>query len=136
MSSKNSQLGFTIIEALISVIIIGILTVLTVPSFMGVLRESRRTDGTSTLINMQFEQEKFRSNNTTYGTLANIWGGVTSSPNGHYTLAVSNLSATTYTLTATAQNDQANDDEGGTSCATLQIVVNGLSESKTPADCW
>jgi len=61
---------------------------------------------------------------------------VTASENGHYNLAISNVGATTYTIAATAQGDQANDTDEGTACPALTLAVNGLAETKTPADCW
>lgn len=128
--------GFTLIELVVTLLVVAILITVAAPTYRTYILKSHRADGTSTLMAMQLAQEKYRFNNTQYGTLAQVWGGVTSSPNGYYQLGISNISATGYTLTATAQGTQANDSETGTSCATLTITVNGSSVAKTPSACW
>lgn len=131
-----TQRGFSLIELMIVVAIVGIIASIAYPSYMNAIRESRRTEGRNALLNIELLQQKHRANNTTYGTTANILGAGTTTENGHYVLAISNNTATTYTATATAQNDQANDSENGTSCATLTVTVNGVSITRTPAVCW
>jgi len=126
--------GFTLIEVLIVITVIAILLTIAVPSYREHVRASQRFDATSTMLTIAAAQEQYRSNNTTYGTLAAL--GITTTPEGHYTLSVTGNSSTGYTLTARAVGDQVNDQENGTSCAVLTIVVNGLSTTKTPVDCW
>ncbi len=79
-------------------------------------------------------EEQYRTNNQTYGSLAAVWGGVNTTPEGHYNISISNNTATGYVLTATpvAGSDQVNDDEAGVNCGTLVITVNGFSTVKTP----
>lgn len=132
----NKLKGFTLIELMIALVIAGLLAYLAYPSYLAYARKSNRVDGTSTLMAMQLAQEKYRFSNTQYGTLAQVWGGVTTSSKGYYQLAISNVSGSTYTLTATAQGSQANDNEGSVSCTPLVITVNGASVTKTPAACW
>lgn len=128
--------GFTLIELLIGIVIIGILVSLALPSYTQYVRRTHRIDGVATLNNIQLAQEKFRMTNTTYGTLAQVWGGVTTSPDGYYTLGVSGVSSTGYTLTATAVGDQANDAQAGVSCSVLTLVTNGINATRTPQQCW
>lgn len=127
--------AFTLVELIIVLIIVAILSTIAIPLYTDQVRKGRRVDGTATLLNIASEQEKHRANNATYGTLAAVWGTSTS-PQGYYQLNITSNSATGYTATATAQGDQANDDEQGISCTTLSLIVNGLSTTRTPNTCW
>jgi len=81
-------------------------------------------------------QEKWRANNSTYGSLANIGYGGTASQEGFYTIAVSGTSATGYTTTASAVSGTT--QAGDTGCTTLTITVSAANPrgAKTPAACW
>lgn len=128
--------GFTVIELLIAIVIVGILAIVIVPNVQRYLLKSHRTDGFEALSNIQLAQEKYRSTHTTYATLAQLFGAVTASPNGYYALGITNQTATGYIATATAQGSQASDSQSGTSCAVLTLTVNGINTSKTPQACW
>ncbi|MDF1758929.1 MAG: type IV pilin protein [Coxiellaceae bacterium] len=132
----NIYRGFTLMELIITVAIVAILAAVAIPSFNSYLLKSHRSDAYSSLMAMQLAEERYRSSNTSYGTLAQVWNGVTTSEDGHYTLAISNTSATSYTLTATAVGGQASDSEDGSSCATLTITYSAGVETKAPAACW
>jgi type IV pilus assembly protein PilE len=58
--------GFTIIELMIVVLIIGVLLALAYPSFTEQMRKSRRADGISALMSIQQAQERWRGNNPSY----------------------------------------------------------------------
>jgi type IV pilus assembly protein PilE len=131
---KNN--GFTLIEMVIAVALVCILTTISVMSYISYVRKSRRTDAINSLLSISLAEERYRSNNATYGTLAQAWGGVTTSQGGYYTLAISNVSATAYTITATATGNQANDSANGTSCASMVFSMSSGTISKTPAACW
>lgn len=136
-SVKDKTKGFTLVELVIVLVIVGILSIIIVPAFKDQVRKSRRYDATSTLMSILSAEEQYRMKNTTYGTLANVWGGVTTTPEGYYNLSITGNTATAYVLTATAAStDQALDDEAGVNCGTLTITVNGLSTTKTPNACW
>lgn len=135
MKTKKMR-GFTLIELMIMVVILGILTVVATSLFTSRVREGRRSDAENSLVSMALAEERYRTSNTSYGTLAQVWGGVTTSSGGYYTLSISNVSATGYTLTATANGDQANDKEDNTSCATITYTVSNGSIARSPTICW
>lgn len=135
MNTKR-QTGFSLLEIVFALAIIGILAGIAIPSYYSYQLRAHRSEGVNTLNNIQLVQEKYRTHNTTYGTLAQVWGGVTTTSSGYYTLALTNNTSTGYTITATAQGDQADDAQSGTSCAVLTLVVNGISTTRTPAACW
>ena len=116
--------------------IMAILVAISVPMFLDQLRKSRRYDATSTLLSIEQEQELYRTNNTTYGTLAQVWAGITTTPDGRYNLTINSPTSTGYVITATAIGDQANDDENGVTCTPLVVTATNLATTRTPAECW
>ena len=135
---KSKRIGFTLIELLIVVCIVGILAMIALPSYQDQVRKSRRYDATSTLLNIVLAEEQYRMKNLTYGTLSNVWGSVTTSPNGHYNLTITENTASGYTVTATpvTGDNQAKDKQNGLPCGTLTVTVSGLLTTKAPAACW
>lgn len=128
--------GFSMLELMVAIAIVAILAAIAIPSYLSYIRSSRRSDAVQTLLSIQLQQEKYRLNNNSYGSLAQVWGGVTTSSEGYYTLDISGTSATGYTLTATATGDQAGDTADGVSCDSIVLTnANGVV-SKTPAACW
>ncbi|MBK5937990.1 hypothetical protein CCR96_01580 [Halochromatium roseum] len=71
---KGGSGGFTLIELMIAVAIVGILAAIAYPSYLDYVRKSRRSDALSALSSTQLAQEKWRANNIAYGTVAEIRG--------------------------------------------------------------
>lgn len=127
--------GVTMIELLVALTIIAILSFLAVVLYMNQILNSRRTDAINSIYAVALAEENYRSTNSLYGTLTQLSQSAASS-SGYYNIAVSNVSATTYTVTATAIGEQANDAEGSTSCSTLTYAMSSGSATQTPAVCW
>jgi type IV pilus assembly protein PilE len=127
--------GFTMIELLVVIFIVAIISMVAVNTYRTFGMKSKRADGINAILNLQLAEERYRSNNTTYGTLAQLSGSATS-PQGYYSLAISNVTATTFTITATGQGNQANDNESGTACSPLVLAVSGTTVTQTPTSCW
>jgi len=128
--------GFTLIEMVIVLAIICITTLAAIAMYSSQVQASQRIDGINCLLSMSLAEERYRTVNTTYGTLAQVWGGVTASPEGYYTLAISSVTATGYTLTATAVGTQATDTANGVACSVLTLTVSAGTITKTPSACW
>ena len=82
-------------------------------------------------MNWSINQEIWRSNNAQYArTPEDLLA-----PNAdYYGFTLPTRTATTYTLTATATDDQLNDKaKNGTTCSPLTLDHRGV---KTPAECW
>ena len=120
MHTPKNQ-GFTLIELLVALAIIGILFAVAMPRYSAyVQRANRSSDGFAILNNILQAQERFYSENQTYttdltdlgfGSAANLTSG-----DGHYkvsaTACAGLLINQCVVLTATAQNDQVNDQNG------------------------
>jgi type IV pilus assembly protein PilE len=128
--------GFTFIELMVTVGIIAILAVIATTMYLSQVKKDRRADGMDTISSISLAEERYRSTNSTYGTLAQVWGGVTTTPGGYYTIAISGTSATAYTITATGVGTQTSDAENGTSCSSLVFAVSNGTITSTPAVCW
>ena len=130
---QKRQYGFTLIEILIAVAIVGILAAIAVPQYGSYLRDSRRTDAHVALRSAAQSLERCRSQNFTFAHTSCVVKP--NSDQGYYTIAASGLSRTAYILTATpvGTKSQAND----TDCATLTLNAQGDTGS-TPGtgDCW
>jgi len=85
---KKSAYGFTLIELMIVVAVIGILAGIAYPSYTDYVIKSRRSDAKSAILNMQLAQEKWRANNISYTTSLSQLNVSNSSPDGHYELDI------------------------------------------------
>lgn len=133
MLKKN---GFTLMELMIAIVIIGILSVVSISAYSQHVKRARRMDAIQTLMAIQLAQENYRASNSSYGTLAQVWGGVSTTANGYYNLSISNVSATSYTLTAQATSSQSSDKEDSTACSSLVLSMSNGTETMTPNACW
>ena len=133
---KSNYKAVTFIELLIVMAIISIMALIASSLFSPYVLRGRRIDAGNAMLSISLAEERYRSNNSQYGTLAQVWGGVSTSPEGYYTLTITNVSATGYTVTAVAQGNQANDSVSGTSCSTLTLGQSSGTITKTPSVCW
>lgn len=141
---QRPQHGFTLIEMMVVTAIVGILASIAVPSFQGPLYKARRTDGIAALLQLQMNQEQWRSHHTQYASLAELRTPAASGLR-YYSLAVAEATSTGYSLVATAMGAQAGDQ----GCRVLRVTVahgqatraSGADERSTNADadnrrCW
>jgi len=130
--------GFTLIELMIVIVIIGLLFAIALPAYQSSVLRGHRADAQGILMDISAREERFMAQNNTYttdiNTAAGLNIGTTTSNNGYYNLSVAACGggiATCYLLTATATGGQAND----TDCATITLSSTGVT-SGTTANCW
>lgn len=93
--------GFTLVELLVVIAVIGILSAIAVPQYSDYVIRSKIAEATATLSEHRVRMEQYFQDNRTYvGACAA--GTVAPTPTGRYfTYACSALTTTTYTVTAT-----------------------------------
>ena len=124
--------GFSLIELMITVVIVGVLATVAMPSYNVYVLESKRLDGTSALLKLSSLQERYYAQNNTYADTTAIAevGGATSKE-GLYDLEITKATSSEFTATATAiaKGSQASD----AGCTVLTLISTGV---RTPKDCW
>ena len=100
----KTQRGFTMIELMIVVAIIGILAAVAIPAYNSYVMRGKITEAVSNLSDGRVRMEQFFQDNRTYvGGLgcAAAGGAITIAGSRYFTYACTVLTATTYMLTAT-----------------------------------
>ena len=142
----NKNKGFTLLEILIAVVIVGLLAAALLPTYQSAVSKSRRADGRAALTDLAAKQEKFFAQNDSYTTEVSAGTGLnlerTTSLTGHYNLTVSACAggaiSRCYLLIATATGVQTDDH----ACYTLMIDNVGRKTAKDYAGdfatevCW
>lgn len=116
ISGWKKQQGFTLLELMIAVAVIGIISAVAYPSYLSFVQESRRAEGQAALMDLANRQERFFYDNRQYTTVVGSGGlsALTVSEEGHYGLSVQAATvacpvASCYVMQATASGAQAGD---------------------------
>lgn len=131
----SRQKGFTLIELMVVVAIVGILAAVAYPSYQGSIRKTNRSDAKDALLRLAAAQERFFFSNNGYTNDLSKLGFTAQSGNffsteNHYQLTVTagptctsagGKSFPCYTVTATARGGQAADE----ACTTFTVDQTG-----------
>ena len=133
-NKKNG--GMTLVELLIVVAIVGILASIALPSWNSQVQKVRRADARNALLNVQLEQEKYRSTNGAYaGSLSDLGLGHYETGN-YYNVSIVSNSFTAFLATAAPNTNGGQSDD---SCGTFAISQSGIVETEPFAlvsECW
>jgi len=148
----SKVMGMTLIELLIVVVIVGVLAAVAVPSYQDYLRQARRADVKSVLLEVAQHLERSYTTNNCYN-----WGGAACTANAAtvtgllpaslqrapkdaavnaqlYDISLSAVTRSTFTLQAVPKAGNA---MAGDACGTYTIDNRGVQgTSGTVAACW
>jgi type IV pilus assembly protein PilE len=152
---KQNQIGFTLIELMIAVAIIGILASIAIPSYQDSVKKSRRADAKSALLSLANAMERHFTETSSYCDVGGGGSGVvvtdcgdatvkdTGVPNGtelgysiptetasFYTVTINVVTPSSYTLKAAPAGAQVGDI-----CGDLTLKHTG-EKSPSTSGCW
>jgi type IV pilus assembly protein PilE len=124
--------GFTLIELMVAVAVIGILAAVAYPSYMEHVRKTRRVETQTLMMDVVTRQQQRMLDVRSYATtLSDLGVTLPAQIDSAYTLTLT-LSAAgavpAFTLTAAPKGAQARE-----SCGTLSVTNRAV---KSPAQCW
>ncbi|WP_404360018.1 type IV pilin protein [Methylotuvimicrobium sp. KM1] len=148
---KKSTKGFTLIELMITVAVIGILAAIAYPSYQDSVRKSRRADAKASLLGLANAMERHFTETNSYcdaggaggantcGEATNDTGtpGIYSIPAqtaNFYNITINAATAATFTLHAAPTGTHTDPR-----CGTLSLThtgVRGETGTGTVAECW
>jgi type IV pilus assembly protein PilE len=133
MMIRNKMRGFTLIEAMIVVALIGLIAAIGYPAYRDQVMKSRRAEGMGELLELADRMERYYSDKGTYvgATLGNnntdIYRSTTAK--SYYTLAIIAADTTNikFKVTATPENSQKKDK-----CGAFILYSDGNKEVAPP----
>jgi type IV pilus assembly protein PilE len=155
-TSRTASRGFTLIELMIAVVVIGILGAIAYPSFQSQVRKSRRSEAFGALAQLQQAQERYRSGQPQYADNTLLTTAPSASPPGlglaattpsnYYDIAIVSVDSdgTGYIAKADARSGTSQASDSG--CTTLVVsmekgqVTYGAGSTTRPLGdtnkCW
>ncbi|NRD72811.1 prepilin-type N-terminal cleavage/methylation domain-containing protein [Shewanella sp. VB17] len=127
----NINKGFTLIELMVGIAIVGILVAVAYPSYIDNVAQSARSEGQAAILRIANLQEQYYLDNRVYAEDMNALGlGADPFITDNALYSIDSTGTAGYLIIATAKGIQATRD---TVCATIQMTDTGV---KTPAGCW
>jgi type IV pilus assembly protein PilE len=146
---KNDNRGFTLVELMVVVAVIGILAAVAYPSYQDSVRKTRRAEGRAALMRLMQQEERWYSQNSSYIIFSSAssngfnWFSGDNAVSSSYEIAATACSAPDDTsirncvlLTASPGTGRVNPGFRDTECGSLTLTSTGVKGPQTPAKCW
>ncbi len=134
---RRTQRGFTLLELMITVVVVAILASVAYPSYTDFVVRSKRAEGKAALLDVAQALERHFTNNNAYPTTLAAAGARTFSgenaAKAAYTLAIAG-GGSSYTVTATPANGHSDPKCGNLTLN--QQGVRGKSGTASLGECW
>lgn len=132
---RGHTAGFSLIELMIAVAIVGILGAVAFPSYQDHMRKGRRAAAQGYLMDLAQRQQQYFLDNRGFASAASALG-YASTPTDvspYYTVAIALAGGPppTYSITATPTGSQASD-----TCGSLTLNSAGTKSSSAGTKCW
>jgi type IV pilus assembly protein PilE len=141
---KQAQRGFTLIELMIAVVVIGILSAIAIPNYRSYVQKAERGAAKAVMLNIAQTEERYYTNNGTYLAIAalptaapsgwqNYSGSSTTSVKYNITVAAGTIASSTTTLISDAYTITAAPVATDALCGTLKLDSTGAKGIYSPA---
>lgn len=134
------QRGFSLIELMVVVAVVAVLASIALPNYESHVRRTHRKHAQAALLKASQWMERAAIAMGRYPAAAGVPADVLSVEGGRYQIALSNLTASTFTLSASPQGAQRQDE-----CATysinqagvhMQVATTEVVQPASSQDCW
>lgn len=136
-AAQRDASGFTLIEVMIVVAIVGILAAVALPAYNEYLVRGRLTEATATLAGHRVKMEQFFQDNRTYTGACDAGSiAVTPANTTYFQFGCNIPDANTYTITATGQGSMAPTVFSVDQSNTRRTVTPPAGWSAPAGNCW